>query len=128
MIAQQSEPAYPDERINLCDLLDRVSVQLEQTAAAILRVESSLCVLIGQAAALSPKLIRELQEIDRAHQSILDISRVAQMAADASGDQMLSLQDVLATIKLRDLALALLRPQAPSPVDRREDEGGLCWL
>lgn len=109
-------------------LLSRVAEQLERTATAISRIEVSLCVLVGQAGRISPKLVQDLQEIDLAQQQIYDISRVIQVAADFGGTLPVNIDEVDQAIKVRDLQRALLQHEDEVTFEQLLSHGGISWL
>ena len=108
--------------------MSRAAEQLERTAAAIARIELSLCVLVGQVGNISPKLVQDLQEIDLAQQQIYDISRVIQVAADFGGTVPVIIDDVDRAIKMRDLQRALLQQEDDVTFEQLLSHGGVSWL
>ena len=128
MPAQAIRSATPEATIAMGALLSRAAEQLERTAAAIARIELSLCVLVGQAGNISPKLVQDLQEIDLAQQQIYDISRVIQVAADFGGTVPVIIDDVDRAIKMRDLQRALLQQEDDVTFEQLLSHGGVSWL
>ena len=128
MPAQAIRSATPEATIAMGALLSRAAEQLERTAAAIARIELSLCVLVGQVGNISPKLVQDLQEIDLAQQQIYDISRVIQVAADFGGTVPVIIDDVDRAIKMRDLQRALLQQEDDVTFEQLLSHGGVSWL
>lgn len=130
MMSLADAPPLPLARdsISLSDLLGRVSCRLEDTAALIAAVEASLGILIHEVPRLSPDLIRDLQKIDLARQTICDISRVLRLAAAEQYPTPVSAPAIATVIQLRDLAEHLLRPHPVSNPASETDRDNISWF
>ena len=121
-------PTATRDSIDLSDLLNRLGGRLEATTNLIVQIEASLSILIDTAQRLSPDLIRDLQKIDLARQTICDIGRVLRLAAAEQGPTPVSAPAIATVIQLRDLAEHLLRPQPGCDPAAETDRDAILWF
>ena len=114
--------------IDLSDLLNRLGGRLEATTILIAQIEASLGILIDSAQRLSPDLIRDLQKIDLARQTVGDIGRVLRLAAGEQGPTPVSAPAIATVIQLRDLAEHLLRPEPGCDPTVEADRDAILWF
>ena len=128
-VAAAQPPLMPNrDSISLSDLLNRLGGRLEAMTVLIDQVEASMGILIDGASRLPPDLIRDLQKIDLARQTICDIGRVLRLAAAQQCPNPISAPAIATVIQLRDLADQLLRPPAGCDLDADTDRDNICWF
>lgn len=116
------------DSIALSDLLHRIGGRLDATAAMIAQVEASLGILVSDARGLTPDLIRDLQKIDLARQTICDIGRVLRLVAAEHCVTPVSAPAITSVIHLRDLADHLLRPFTERDLTADADRDTISWF
>lgn len=127
-LAEIPQPDPTWQMVGLNDVLSRLSSRLETTASLIARVEGSLGILIRDARGLTPDLIRDLQQIDLAQQSIGDISRVLRLVSGLNTGTTLDRSAVASVMQLHDLAAQVLCDQPHPPDSSDPDHDSICWF
>jgi hypothetical protein len=120
------QPTWDSVRVN--DVLSRLSARLDTTASMIAKVEASLGILILDAKGLSPELIKDLQEIDLARQSICDVGRVLRLVSGLNNSTSVNSAAMASVIHLRDIAEQVLCGQPSQPRHPDPDTDSISWF
>ncbi len=96
------------DMVRMTEVLSRLSARLDTTALMIAKVEASLGILILDARGLSPDLIKDLQDIDLARQSICDVGRILRLLSGLHNSTSVSSAAMASVIHLRDIAEQVL--------------------
>lgn len=120
------QPTWDMVRVN--DVLSRLSARLDSTATMIAKVEVSLGILILDAKRLSPDLIRDLQEIDLARQSICDVGRILRLVSGLNNSASVSSAAMASVIHLRDIAEQVLCDSAGQTRSADPEPDSVSWF
>lgn len=116
------------DMVRITDVLSRLSARLDSTALMIAKVEALLGILILDARGLSPDLIKDLQDIDLARQSICDVGRILQLLSGLHLSTSVSSAAMASVIHLRDIAEQVLCSEAGQTRRPDPEPDSVSWF